>query len=387
MIELEKELFMKSDLAGAYRPKTLDDVVGQEVVVTTLKNAFERNNLHHAYLLVGQFGSGKTSVARILAAMENCEKGASLYPCGKCDNCVKIHDGTHTDIIELDAASSAGKVDQVRQLKTEALYNPINTKKKYFILDEIHRASSEALDALLKLIEEPPSHCRFILATTDVQKIKPTILSRCQRHDFKKIYWSKIGDHLTTIVKQEKLEAEQSALNLCAKMSDGSMRSALQHVEHLANFCGNGKMTLAQAQKMFGSAELLQYYGLVDQIIGKDDGSADATEGFRIINSMFAGGADFKQIYSDLVDHLRNLMVGLTSSKPLEFISLSEEGKSRLKDQLTKIQKLGGLESIIESIRKLNSTVVAVEHNLSPETALQHWFLESVFIFRTPRTK
>lgn len=375
-----------SDLAGKYRPKSLDDIVGQEVVVRTLTNALKAGNLHHAYLFVGQFGSGKTTAARLLAAMENCENTPGLSPCGKCGVCKGVFDGTHTDVIEVDAASGAGKVDQIRELKKEAQYNPVDgAKKKYFIIDECHRMTPESNDALLKLIEEPPAHCRFILCTTDVQKVKPTVLSRCQRHDFHKIYWSKMGDQLEKIAAKEKLDAERAALNLCAQNSDGSMRTALQHLEKLMSYAGGPKITLDDARSMFGSVSASMFFDLFDQIIGDDAGRADSTKGFRIINSMLSVGADFTSIYSNIADHLRNLMVGLTSADAHEFIHLSEEGKKRLKDQLKRISQRGGIEAVLDSLSKLDRAVVSVEHNISPETALQHWFLKSVFAIRKPR--
>lgn len=252
------------------------------------------------------------------------------------------------------------------------------------LVHNCHRMSAESNDALLKLIEEPPAHCRFILCTTDIQKVKPTVLSRCQRHDFRKIYWSKIGERLELIAKDEKIDVDMASLNLCAKMSGGSMRTALQYLEKLASY-GNGKITLEDTQKMFGSAGEMAYFDLIDNIIGDNSGSADATAGYRIITSILATGADFTQLYSDIADHLRSLMVGLTSSQAGEFVFLSEEGKKRLQAQLNAIKQRGSIEGVLESINKLNNARIAVDVNLPPETALQLWFLESVFAMRKPR--
>lgn len=377
---------MRQDLAGLYRPKLLDDLIGQETVTQTIRNSFKRGNLHHSYLLVGHYGSGKTSLGRILAAMENCEVTPGLNPCGKCKACSLIFSGKHTDVNEIDAASSAGKVEQIRQLKNDAAFNPIEVKMKYFIVDECHRVSHEAADALLKLIEEPPKHCRFILCTTDAQKVKPTIVSRCQKHEFRKIYWSKIGDQLVKIAKQEKINVDPAALNLCAKMADGSMRAALQHLEKLGSFVDHSnQISLDDAQKMFGSADYNLYFDLIDEVIGKDTGVADSTNGFRIITNILANGTDFAQIYSNVADHLRNIMVVLTSSKPLEFIQLTEEGKHRLKEQVKQVKERSNIEAILECMTKLNDARLSVDYNFPPETALQHWFLESVFAIRRPR--
>lgn len=357
-----------------------------ESIILSRNDVFDicKDGSDHSFIANGMINHN-TSAARILAAMENCETSPGLHPCGKCRACKLIFDGVHTDVIEIDAASSAGKVDQIREIKRDALYNPIDgAKKKYFIIDEFHKCSSESADALLKLIEEPPEHCRFVLCTTDVQKVKPTILSRCQRHDFGRIYWMKISDHLANVAKLEKIHVDQAALNLCAKMSSGSMRQALQHLEKLVSFSGDEKITIEHAQKMFGSANYLFYFDLIDQILGKG-GIADSTEGFTVISKMLSDGADFIQVYNDLVEHLRTLMIVLTASKPLSLIHLTEEGKHRLKDQIKKISEMGGVEGILECISKLNNIRVSVDYNLPAETALQHWFLESVFIMRKPR--
>lgn len=369
-----------SNLAAMYRPKNLMDMVGQEHIVTVLKNAINKGSLHPAYLFVGQFGSGKTSAARIIAAMENCLVSPGLNPCGKCRLCKSVFDGDHNDVVEIDAASAAGKVDQIRQLKTEAMYNPIDgAKTKYFIIDECHRASSEAIDALLKLVEDPPAHCRFIFCTTDIQKVKPTLVSRCQRHDVRKIYWSKIGERLTTIAQKEKIDIDVSAINLCAKMAFGSMRAGLQNLEKLISFVSDEKITIEHAQQMFGSADPMLYFDLIDQIIGSPK-SVDLTKGFRIINSILSIGADFTHIYSELVDHLRNILVCMTASKPLEFVYLTEDGKRRLKEQIKIINEHNSLESVLAIISKLNDARLSVDRNIPPEAAFQLWLAESIFI-------
>jgi len=373
---------MNHNLANAYRPRLLSDIVGQETVVRILTNAVQNNALHHAYLLVGTYGSGKTSMARILAAMENCEISPGLNPCGKCDICKDVFAGKHNDIIEIDAASSAGKVEQIRELKKEALFNPINgARKKYFIIDEVHRASTDAADALLKLLEEPPDHCRFVLCTTDVQKLKPTILSRCQRHDFSKIYWSKIADRLEKIAVTENVTVEKIALNMCAKLSHGSMRAALQNLEKLILYAGNESITLAHAQAAFGSADDMKYYDLIDQIIGDDEGKGNSTTAYRIINDILAHGMEFGTLYNDIADHLSNIMIGLTSSNAFEFIYLTDEGKNRLKGQLKRVSQRE-LEPVLECISKLNEACDNVDHGMPAETALQHWFLACFLIMR-----
>lgn len=370
-------------LAHKYRPKNIEDLIGQDSVVKTLSNAVQNNCLHVAYLFSGQFGSGKTSMARILAAMENCDNGPTLYPCNKCNNCTLIFEGKHQDIDEIDAASSAGGVKEIRKLKESALYNPIaGARTRYYIIDEAHRCSAESLDAMLKLIEEPPPRVRFILCTTDVNKMRPAIQSRCQKHEFKKISWSLLSEHLERICKLEKITYEISALNLCCKLSSGSARNALQNLDKLIAFCGDKDVTSDNAQKLFSQASELVYYDLIDQIIGDESGKPDASEGFRIINKMLSGGVDFGSIYESVAEQLRKLMVGLTSSKAGEFISFSEEGKKRLQNQLLKCKQSQKLGSVLESLRCLHEAKKSVEFNIPTESALQAWLVESIFAFR-----
>lgn len=373
---------MKSSLALKYRPKRLNEIVGQESVVQTLVNAHKKKKLNHAYLFVGIFGTGKTTIARIVAAMENCLEN-SEYPCGKCDICSKVFEGKHVDIEEIDAAGKFAKVEEARKLKDNARYRPVDQAKvKYYIIDEAHRMSEAANDSLLKILEEPPEHVRFILCTTDVNKMRPAIQSRCQRHDFNKIYWRQIKDQLSMVSKQEKINIEEAALNMCAKMAQGSMRSALFNLEKLIDFAGDESITAEHGQKLFGTPSDLLYYDLLDEAIGVSDGKPDASKAFRIINNMLSSGAKFETIYSDVADHLRNLMVGLSCGDAGEFLSVSESQRERLLKQLTKIKEKGKLNSVLISLNKLHEARKAFEYNLSAETVLQQWFLEALFSFR-----
>lgn len=369
--------------ARKYRPKCLADLIGQDIVVKTVTNAFNAKKLHHAYLFVGGFGSGKTSAARILAAMENCLNTPGLNPCGKCSVCKGVFEGNHTDVEELDAAGNFAKVEQIRQLKDSAQYNTIDgAKKKYYIIDEAHAISAAGNDALLKLLEEPPPHVRFVLCTTDVQKMRPAVQSRCQRHDFKKVYWIQISEYLEKIIQAEKLTCDKSAINICAKLANGSVRSSVQNLEKLIAFAGNVPITSEHAQKMFGSVSESVFYDLLDSIIGIQDGKADATTGYRIINNIFAGGAEFEMIYQGLLDHLRCLMIGLTSTNAYEFVFVSDDDKKRLISQLKKLQDGNKLLPILDIIAKLRDSKKSVDFNITPEMALQQWYIESVFLLR-----
>jgi len=339
---------------------------------------------YHSYWSNG-ITSHNTSAARILAAMENCSVSPGGSPCGKCEICKRIFAGTHTDIEEVDAASSAGSVESVRKLKNSALYNPIDgCRVKYFIIDEAHRMSPQANDALLKLLEEPPKNVRFILCTTDVQKLRPAIQSRCQRHDIKKIYWSQIAEHLKHVAKSEKVDADEESINLCARLAQGSMRNGLQNLEKLMSNTDGSKVTIKDAEELFGSVSELAFYDLFDEIVKGEDASPDTSQGFKIINNMLQNGGDekFEVIYQGLAEYVRNCLVFLTATKAYDYISLSGAAKERLKAQALRIKQSGKLKPLFKSMYSLNQAKESVGLNMPPEIALQTWFVESVIFFR-----
>lgn len=366
-------------LALKYRPKKLGDVVGQPAVVQTLSNALTQKKLHHAYLFAGKFGCGKTSTARILAASENCTVSAGLHPCGNCELCKSVYSGTHSDVSEIDAASNAGKVEQVRELKSAANYAPIDgAKSKYYIIDEAHRMSAAAEEALLKLLEEPPKRVRFILCTTEYNQMRSTILSRCQVHEFHKIFWREIARYLEIIAKQEKLDHDPDVLNLCAKIAEGSMRNGIQNLEKLIDFAGENRLTSKLGEQAFGTVSDMLFYSLFDEIT--KEGSPDATAGYKIINELLVSGMGEHQIIEGISEVSRNLLLGLTSKKPGELILVSEEAKNRLKSLLKKFHpKIPALLSIM---KELVNARKAVEYGHALDIALQMWFLESVFLFQ-----
>ncbi len=369
-------------LARKYRPKLLADLVGQDILAQTLTNAVQLNKLHHAYLFVGQFGSGKTSAARILAAMENCETSPGITPCGKCSVCEGIFAGKHEDVEEIDAASGAGKVEQIRELKTAALYSPIDgARTKYFIIDECHTMSSAGEEALLKLIEEPPPRVRFVLATTEVEKMRGTIMSRCQVHEFRKIAWRQIAEYLTKIAKAEKIKCDAGAINLCARLAGGSMRDGIQNLEKLSAYKGKEEITSEDAEKVFATVPEMLYYDIVDCVIGLNSEKLDAAAGFKVINRILQNGTGFGLVCDGLAEKLGHLMVGLSSASAGQFINASEEGSRRLMNQLKRCKSSDCLQPVLAILRYLQEARKSVEYGLSPENALQHWFLESIFAF------
>jgi DNA polymerase-3 subunit gamma/tau len=289
-------------LARKWRPQQFDDVVGQEHVTTTLKNAIEQNRLAHAYLFVGPRGIGKTSTARIFAKALNCVKGPTATPCDKCDNCLEITEGRSLDVLEIDGASNNG-VEQVRELRDTVRYAPARGKFKIYIIDEVHMLTTQAFNALLKTLEEPPSHVKFIFATTEPQKVLPTILSRCQRFDLRRIPANLIVKHLKEISKKEKVAIDDEALAAIARGAEGGLRDAESTLDQLIAFCGN-KITEADVLSVFGLVAHDRIAALTDAIL---DGQT--TKSLQVLKELDDAGKDLQRLVSDLLDHFRNLLV------------------------------------------------------------------------------
>ena len=257
-------------LARRYRSGTFDEVIGQDHVAQTLKKAIASGRIAHAYLFCGTRGVGKTSMARILAKALNCMKsdGPTTEPCGKCESCLAIPRGDDIDVIEIDAASNTG-VDNIRELIENSQYRPARSRFKVYIIDEVHMLSKQAFNALLKTLEEPPSHVKFILATTEAEKLLPTILSRCQRYDFRNIPTREIAGHLADLCKREKIKADEDALLLVAKAGAGSMRDALSLLDRLLSI-GEKHLTAGMIEQMLGLPKSQLLFDLADAIAGGD---------------------------------------------------------------------------------------------------------------------
>ena len=289
-------------LARKWRPQQFDDVVGQEHVTTTLKNAIEQNRLAHAYLFVGPRGIGKTSTARIFAKALNCVKGPTTTPCDKCDNCKEIMAGNSLDVLEIDGASNRG-IDEVRELRETCRYAPARGKFKIYIIDEVHMLTKEAFNALLKTLEEPPPHVKFFFATTEPQKVLPTILSRCQRFDLRRIPASLLIKRLKEIAKEEKVTIEDEALAAIARGAEGGLRDAESTLDQLIAFCGN-KITEKDVLSVFGLVAHDKLAALTDALI---DGETNAA--LKIVKELDEVGKDLQRLLADLLDHFRNLLV------------------------------------------------------------------------------
>src|ERR1700682_5771539 len=260
--------------ARKYRPQTFDYIVGQAHVSRTLRNAVEQNRLAHAYLFVGPRGVGKTSTARILAKALNCVNGPTVTPCGVCDNCREIAAGNSLDVIEIDGASN-NSVEDVRQLRDNVRYAPAKGRYKIYLIDEVHMLSSAAFNALLKTLEEPPPHVKFIFATTEPQKVLPTILSRCQRFDLHRIAANLIAQHLQFIAKKEKIKLEPAAASAIARGAEGGLRDAESMLDQLVAFCGD-PIAESDVLKVFGFTSQETVANFTDHILRS--ATADAVQ-------------------------------------------------------------------------------------------------------------
>jgi DNA polymerase-3 subunit gamma/tau len=289
-------------LARKWRPQQFDEVVGQEHVATTLKNAIEQQRLAHAYLFVGPRGTGKTSIARIFAKALNCVKGPTVKPCDKCDNCREIAEGRSLDVLEIDGASNNG-VEQVRELRDTVRYAPAHSKFKIYIIDEVHMLSTQAFNALLKTLEEPPPHVKFLFATTEPQKVLPTILSRCQRFDLRRIPANLIVKRLQAVAKDEKVKIDGAALLAIARGAEGGLRDAESALDQLIAFCGD-EIAEKDVLAVFGLVAHKQLTTLTNAII---DGETNAA--LKVLKELDEAGKDLQRLLAELLDHFRNLLV------------------------------------------------------------------------------
>ncbi|MGI8482515.1 MAG: DNA polymerase III subunit gamma/tau [Chthoniobacterales bacterium] len=288
--------------ARKYRPQTFDDLVGQAHVTRTLKNAVEQNRLAHAYLFVGPRGIGKTSTARILAKALNCVNGPTITPCGVCDSCKEIAGGNSLDVLEIDGASNNG-VEQVRELRDNVRYAPSKGHFKIYIIDEVHMLTAAAFNALLKTLEEPPPHVKFIFATTEPQKVLPTILSRCQRFDLHRIPANLIAQHLQFIAGKEKIALEPAAAHAIARGADGGLRDAESMLDQLVAFCGD-TITEPDVLNVFGFTSEQTVASFTDKVL-----RADTPGALELLHAEGENGKDMMKLMSDLIAYLRDLLV------------------------------------------------------------------------------
>jgi DNA polymerase III subunit gamma/tau len=334
--------------ARKWRPMTFEDVVGQQHVSATLKNAILNNRIGHAYIFSGPRGVGKTTIARILARVLNCANPVNGDPCNECESCTEISSGRNVDVFEIDGASNRG-VEEIRNLREAVRYAPAKSKFKVYIIDEVHMLTKEAFNALLKTLEEPPSHVLFIFATTEVEKVPPTILSRCQRFDFHRIAIKDIIDRLRFISKEEGISIDEDALLFIAKKGDGSMRDAQSIFDQVVAFCG----TNVSAELVYKTLNIVDqelYFEVTDVLRNRD-----TKRGLRLVARIVDNGYDLREFLSGLAEHLRNLLTVLTTDST-DLLETSAEFKSRYQAEaqhFTDIDMLRYLRAVLDMVKSI----------------------------------
>ena len=364
---------MSEALYRKWRPQLWDKVVGQDHIIQTLKNAVRTNRVGHAYLLSGPRGTGKTTTARLLAKAVNClNEDISVRPCNQCENCLAVNNNRFLDLIEIDAASNTS-VDDVRDLREKIGFSPSQGKFKVYIIDEVHMLSTAAFNALLKTLEEPPAHAIFILATTEVHKIPATVLSRCQRHEFRRIPVITIVELLKELVKEEKLKIDEETLFLIARQSTGALRDAISLLDQLTST--GEKITLKVAQQVLGTATNQSVIDLVDMIKGKDTrGALDQ------LHIALDSGTDPRQFARQMVDYLRGLMlIQLGDERSLD---VTEEVRKIMTDQTQKIP----LNFLTELVKIFNNAANESRLAWQPSLALELAIAQGIQLFDSPHT-
>ncbi len=337
-------------LARKWRPQFFDDLVGQEHVAQTLKNAISADRVHHAFLFTGARGVGKTSAARIFAKALNCEQGPTTEPCGVCSSCVEITNGQSIDVLEIDGASNTG-VDDIRELRENIRYLPSRSRYKIFIIDEVHMLSINAFNALLKTLEEPPEHAKFIFATTEPHKIPITILSRCQRFDFKKIALNPLQNRLRYIVDQEKIEISPSGLTAIARSGGGSMRDALSTLDQVIAFCGE-QVGDEDVQNLLGLVSQRLLLGTLEAVLGRD-----AAQVLALIQKVDDHGHSFRQFCRQLVELTRSLVLLKVLGQPQDLVDLGEAEQRELRTLGAEIEQ--------EDLQRLLEVLIRTEADLA----------------------
>ena len=336
-----------------YRPQVFSDIAGQEHVTSTLSNELKEGKISHAYLFNGSRGTGKTTCARILAKAVNCLNPKDGNPCNECEMCRGIDSGSILDVIEIDAASNRG-VDNIRDLTDEANFTPANAKYRVYIIDEVHMLTIEAFNALLKTLEEPPEHVKFILATTEVHKLPPTILSRCQRFDFRRIPVEDIVKRLKYVCQSEGLEIDDAGANLVASIADGALRDALSLLDQCAS--RSKTITADVVESAAGMAGKSYLYDLADAL-----NSQDTSTVFTMIDNLHNASCDMERLCSELISHFRNLMVVKTVKKADGLIICTQEELRKITEQSQRFT----LESILYCLSQLENTLSNIKRGLS----------------------
>ncbi|EGT4087314.1 DNA polymerase III subunit gamma/tau [Clostridioides difficile] len=351
---------MHKALYRAYRPQKFEDVIGQDHIIKTLKNQIYSDNIGHAYLFCGTRGTGKTSTAKIFSRAVNCLNKINEEPCNECEICESVLKDNTMDVVEIDAASN-NSVDDIRELRESVKYSPANAKYKVYIIDEVHMLSQGAFNALLKTLEEPPSYVIFILATTEPHKIPATILSRCQRYDFKRVTVKDMTLRMKKICEDEGIDIDDKALNLIARNSQGALRDALSILDQCMSF-GESKINYKDVVELMGSVNIEQLFELSQCIVEQD-----TKKSLEILNEFVLWGKDIRNLINDLIDHFRNLMVCKVSSELDEIISLPEETIEQLKIQSKNID----INDLIRILNILSITQDDIKSSSNPRVLVE----------------
>ena len=310
-----------------WRPTSFEEVRGQDHIVKTLKNQINSGRIGHAYLFCGTRGTGKTSIAKIFARAVNCEHPVDGSPCGECSMCRQIAEGASLNVVEIDAASNNG-VENIRDIREQVQYPPTDGRYRVYIIDEVHMLSIGAFNALLKTLEEPPSYVIFILATTEVHKIPITILSRCQRYDFKRISIDTIAGRLAELTQAEQIDVDDRALRYVARAADGSMRDALSLLDQCVAFHFGEKLTYDNVLEVLGAVDNRVFRKLFQAVLASDTKAC-----IREIEEMIIQGRDLSQLVNDFVWYMRNLLIAKTTDEPGDMLDMSEENLAVLKEE------------------------------------------------------
>ena len=340
-------------LARKYRPQQFADVVAQEHVTRTLTNALNSERISSGYLFTGPRGTGKTTVARILAKALNCVEGPTATPCDKCQSCKEIMTGSSLDVLEIDAASNTG-VDDIRTLRENVRYLPTSGKKRIYIIDEVHRLSGSAFDALLKTLEEPPPHVVFLFATTEPHKVPETNRSRTQRYDFHRVGKNDLSEHLKKIAEGEDIIIDDDALFMLARKADGSVRDGMSLLDQLSAFAGD-RITAAEVAEALGLIDRRFFVEYVEAVAANDPAA-----GLEKVRQFVESGADITEFCSGLAEHLRNLLILKNTVEPEKILELSE---SEIED-LTKQKEYFSTGDLLRMIKTITDMTLDIKSGL-----------------------
>ncbi len=359
---------MHKALYRTYRPDTFEKIIGQDHIVKTLQNQIKENSISHAYLFCGTRGTGKTSTAKVFSRALNCTSEEGTIPCNRCESCLSILDNTTLDVIEIDAASN-NSVDDVREIRENIKYTPSKLKYKVYIIDEVHMLSQGAFNALLKTLEEPPEYVVFILATTEPNKIPATILSRCQRYDFKSVSLSDITKRLEEVLREEGYEYDEESVKLIARNAQGALRDSLSILDQCMSYALDKKITYDDVIEVLGTASPDAVFDICKAIL-----DFDANKSLNIINDFISWGKDIKTLIDEMIYVYRNMMISKVSENPHEFIHLPRA----LIEKIEEDAKTREVESIIRNINILSELGVSIKKSSNPRISMEIGIIKMV---------